>query len=141
MYTNNPITPPIVLFTGPHHSATLRSPWWTIPEAQRQCMHAFTNSSNKLRHTARNATLRSSHHTSLYKFLILRGKAQGARTNTVGMALHFYIRKFPKDGIPLLKFIYIYISPKPLINCVLQCATQLSEIYTIPPSTHALYSK
>ena len=30
MYTNNPITPPISLSTGPY-SATLRPPWWTIP--------------------------------------------------------------------------------------------------------------
>jgi hypothetical protein len=56
IYTNNPITPPFSLSTGPR-SATLRPPWWTIPETGRRCNHAFTKSSNQLRLKVRNATL------------------------------------------------------------------------------------
>jgi hypothetical protein len=40
MYANNPITPPIMLSTGPR-ALTLRQPWWAIPETDRRCMHAF----------------------------------------------------------------------------------------------------
>ena len=105
MYTNNPIIPSLPLSTGPL-SSTLRQPWWTIPETDRLCMHAFTKISNQLRLKVRNATLRSLHHTSLYKRLILKAKAKGARTNTVGAAIHSLIRKSPKDGITLLKFVH-----------------------------------
>ena len=105
MHTNNPIVPPIPLSIGPR-SLTLRQPWWTIPEADRRCIHAFTKTSNQLRLTVRNTTLRRLHHTSFYRRLIFKAKAQWARTNTVGMAVHSHIRKFPKDGITLIKFIY-----------------------------------
>ena len=105
MYTNNPTTPPISLAIGPH-SAALHPPWWTIPEDDRRCMHAFTRTSNQLRLKVRNATLRSLHHTSLYIRLILKAKDQGARTKTVGTALHSYIRKSPKHGTSMLKFLY-----------------------------------
>ena len=105
MYTNNPTTPPISLATGPH-SATLLPPWWTISEDERRCMHAFTRISKQTRLEDRNATLRSLHITSLYRRLILKAKNQGSRTKTVGTALHSYIRKSPKDGTPILKFLY-----------------------------------
>jgi hypothetical protein len=105
MYSNNPITSPIPLPTGPR-SITLRQPWRTIPDTGTRCMHAFIKTSNQLRLKVRNATLRDLHHTSLYRCLILKAKAQGARTNTIGTAIHSHIRKLPKDGITLLKFIY-----------------------------------
>ena len=105
MYTSNPTTPSISLATGPH-SAPLRPPWWTIPEDERRCMHAFTNTTSRIRLKVRNATFRSLHHTSVYTRLILKAKDQGARTKTVGTALHSYIRKSPKDGITILTFLY-----------------------------------
>jgi ribonuclease HI len=105
MYTNKPPTPHISLATGPH-SATLRPPWWTIPVEDRLCMHAFTKPSDQLRLKVRAATLRSLHHTSLYRRLITNAKTQGARTNIVGTALHSLIRNSPREGITILKFVY-----------------------------------
>jgi hypothetical protein len=90
MYTNNPIIPPIPLSTGPH-SLTLRQPWWTIPETDRHCMHALTKISNKLRLKVRNAILRSLNHISLDRRLVLKAKAKGAHTKTVGTAIHSHI--------------------------------------------------
>ena len=105
MYTKAPLTPPIHLATGPI-SATLRQPWWTIPEEERLCMYAFTHPSKQLRLKVRTATLRSLHHTSLYRRLILTAKANGARTANVGTALHSRIRNSPTEGITILKFLY-----------------------------------
>ena len=105
MYTKTPLTPPIQLATGPL-SATLRQPWWTIPEKERLCMHAFTHPSKQLRQKVRAATLRSLHHTSVYRRLILNAKARGARTANVGTALHSRIRNSPTEGITILKFLY-----------------------------------
>jgi hypothetical protein len=68
-------------------------------------MLAFTKTSNQIRLEDRNATLRSLHHTSLYRRLIRKAKDQGARTKTVGTALRFYMRKSPKDGITILEFL------------------------------------
>jgi hypothetical protein len=48
MCTDKPPTPHISLATGPH-SATLRPPWWAIPEKDRLCMDAFTKPSDQLR--------------------------------------------------------------------------------------------
>ncbi len=45
MYTANPTTPTPVFAIGPRQ-ATLRPPWWTIPEADRLQMHAFTRPSH-----------------------------------------------------------------------------------------------
>ena len=78
-------SPPIQLATSPL-SATLRQPWWTIPEEERLCMYAFTHPSKQLRQKVRTATLRSLHHTSLYKRLIITAKARGARAVIVGTA-------------------------------------------------------
>jgi len=105
MYTNNPITPLIQLSTRARF-LTLLQPWWTILETDMRCMHAFTIDSNQPRFKVRNAILRSLHHTSLYIRLILKSKAPGARTHTLGTAIHSHIRKCPNDGIPLLKFIH-----------------------------------
>ncbi len=105
MYTVKPITPPIALATGPL-SATLRTPWWNIPPEERLQMHAFTKPSKQLRDIVRAATLRSLHHTSLYRRLILNAKSRGARTATTGTAVHALIRNSPRDGITILKFIY-----------------------------------
>ena len=105
MYNNNPLAPPIRLATGPH-SATLRSPWCTSPEEERPCMHAFTQPSHQLRHKVRTATVRSLHHTSVYRRLILNAKSRGALTAIVGTALHSLIRNSPKEDITILKFLY-----------------------------------
>ncbi len=105
MYTANPTTPPPILATGPRQ-ATLRSPWWTIPEAGRLQMHAFTRPSMQLRQNVRDATLRSMHHTSLYRRLILQAKTTGARNAQTGASLHARLRTNPKEDTSLLKFVY-----------------------------------
>jgi hypothetical protein len=69
-----PTTPTPALATGPRNS-TLRPPWWTIPEADRLQMNTFTRPSHQLRQKVRAATLRSLHHTSIYKRLVLTAKA------------------------------------------------------------------
>jgi hypothetical protein len=56
MYTANPPIPTPALAIRPRH-ATLRPPWWTIPEADRLQMHAFTRPSQQLRQKVRAATL------------------------------------------------------------------------------------
>jgi hypothetical protein len=73
MYTADPSTPTMALATGPRQ-ATLRHPWWTIPEADRLKIHAFTRPSQQLRQKFRAATLRSLHHTSIYRRLIIQAK-------------------------------------------------------------------
>ena len=42
VYTSKPPTLPLVLATGPRQ-ATICQPWWTIPEADRLQMHAYTH--------------------------------------------------------------------------------------------------
>ncbi len=69
-------------------------------------MNAFTKPSDQFRLKVRSATLRSLHHTSLYIRLITNAKTQGARTNTVGKALHSLIKNSQRKGITILKFIY-----------------------------------
>ena len=105
MYTAKPPPPLPALSTGTH-CATLRRPWWTIPEAERLQMHAFTRPSSQLRLKVRDALLRSLHHSSLYRRLIVANKEKGARTKTVGQALHKKLTHSPWEGISLLKFIY-----------------------------------
>jgi hypothetical protein len=101
MYTKNAFAPHVQLSMGPR-SATLRQPWWTIPEEERLCMHAFTHSFKHLRQKVRTATLKSLYHTSLYRRLIIKAKARGARTVNVGTALHSRIRNSPREGIAIL---------------------------------------
>ncbi len=105
MYTAKPATPTIALATGPRNS-TLRPPWWTIPEADRLQMHAFTRPSAQLVYKVRDAILRSLHHTSLYMRLVLNAKDRGARIAATGESLHTRLRKNPREGSTLLKFIY-----------------------------------
>jgi hypothetical protein len=69
-------------------------------------MHAFTRPSAQLRKKVRAATLRSLHHTSLYRRLVLNAKDRGARTAATGDSLHTRLRENPREGSTLLKFIY-----------------------------------
>jgi len=105
MYTAKPPPPTPALSTGTN-CATLHRPWWTIPEAERLQMHAFTRPSLQLRLKVRDALLRSLHHSSLYRRLKLANKEKGARTKTIEQALHKKLTHSPWEGIALLKFIY-----------------------------------
>ncbi len=87
MYTDKP-PPPTPALSTRTNCATLRRPWWTIPEEDRLQIHAFTRPSPHLRTKVREALLRSLHHSSLYRRLIVANKEKGARTKTVGRALH-----------------------------------------------------
>ncbi len=87
MYTVKPPQPTPAMSTGTK-CATLRRPWWTIPDANCLQMHAFTCPSSQLRLKVREALLRSLHHFSLYKRLIIANKEKGARTKIVDRALH-----------------------------------------------------
>ena len=69
-------------------------------------MHAFTRPSPQLRHKVRGSLLRSLHHSSLYRRLILTSKENGARTNTVGRAIHKKLTYHPWEGTSVLKFLY-----------------------------------
>ncbi len=104
MYTSKPPTLSPALATGPRQ-ATLRPPWWTIPEEDRFQMHALARPSQHLRHKFRAATLRSMQQTSLYTRLVLHAKTQGAHTTTTGASLHTRLRDTPKKGTILLNFI------------------------------------
>ena len=80
---------------------------WTILEAERLQMHTFMRPSSQLRLKVRDALLRSLHHSSLYRRLIvIANKEKGARTKTVGQVLHKKLTHSPWEGISLLKFIY-----------------------------------
>ena len=105
MYTANPPTPTPAL-AARSIQATLRAPWWTIPEADRLKMHAFTRPSHQLRQKVRAATLRSMRHTSIYMILILQAKTRGANTAATGTALQARLRESSKEGTDLLKFIH-----------------------------------
>ena len=105
MYTANP--PPLRVASDTSRGpSTTRRPWWTIPEAERLQMHAFTRPSHQLRQKVRQALLRDLHHTSLYRRLIVANKGLGARLHTVGEALHKRLNSNPKEGTTLLKFVY-----------------------------------
>ena len=69
-------------------------------------MHAFTRPSQQMREKVRAATLRSMHHTYIYRRLILQSRIQGATTATTGTALHARLRENLKEGTNLLKFIH-----------------------------------
>ena len=69
-------------------------------------MHAFTRPSPQLRKKVRETLLRSLHHSSLYRRLIVDSKEKGARTKTVGRALHKKLTNSPWEGTALLKFLY-----------------------------------
>jgi len=102
MHTNNLTNPRISLATISY----LTPPVVDHP-GRRKTMHARLHSnlpSKTPQSSKRN--LRSLLHTSLYIRFIPKGKHQGARTKTVGTALHYYIRKSPKDGITILTCLY-----------------------------------
>jgi ribonuclease HI len=105
MYTVKPLPPPLQLGTDTR-MATLRQPWWSIPEGDRLHMHAFTRPSTQLRHKVRHALLRSLNFTSLYKRLILQNIEVGKTTQSVGKAIHRRLTANAWEGITLLKFIY-----------------------------------
>jgi len=69
-------------------------------------MYAFTRPSHQRRQKVRAATLRSMHHTSIYKRLILQTKTHGADTATTGTALNTRFRENSKEGTNLLKLIH-----------------------------------
>ena len=69
-------------------------------------MHAFTRPSSQLRLKVRDALLRSLHRSFLYKRLVIAIKEKGARTKTMGHALHKKFTQSPWEGTSLLKFIY-----------------------------------
>ncbi len=46
------------------------------------------------------------HQSSLYRRLIVANKEKGARTKTVGQALHTRLAHSPWEGTSLLKFVY-----------------------------------
>ncbi len=69
-------------------------------------MHAFTRPSPQFRLKVRDALLRSLHHSSLYRRLIIATNEKGARTKTVGRALHKKLTYSGWEGTSLLKFIY-----------------------------------
>jgi len=105
MYTANPPTHIPALATGPRQ-ATIRPSWWTIPEAGRLQIHAFTRPSHQLRQKFKAATLRSIHQTSITRRLILQAKTQGANTATTEASLHTRLRENSKEGTNLRKFIH-----------------------------------
>ena len=69
-------------------------------------MHAFTRPSLQLRLKVRDALLRSLHHSSLYRRLVVANREKGDRTNTVGHAIHTKLTRSPWEGTALLKFLY-----------------------------------
>ena len=85
---------------------TLRQPRWTIPEADRLQMHAFTRPSDQLRLKVRDALLKSLYYTSFYRRSVLASKERGAHTNTVGKAIHSRLLSNHWEGTTLLKFVY-----------------------------------
>jgi hypothetical protein len=105
MYSVKP-PPPIPTLSTHTNCATLHRPWWTIPELERLHMHALTRPSSQLRLKVRDALLHNIHQSSIYRRLIIAIKEKGARTKTVGQALHKKLTHSPWEGTSLLKFVY-----------------------------------
>jgi hypothetical protein len=105
MYTAKP--PPLCVAPDPL-TIPAYSPraWWTIPEAERLQMHAFTRPSQQLRLKVRHALLRKLHFSSLYRRLLIASKLKGARLRAVGHSTHKQLISHPKEGVTLLKFLY-----------------------------------
>ncbi len=82
MYTAKSLQQEPAHSTGTN-GATLRRPWWAIPEADRLQMHAFTRPSNQLRLKVRDALLHSLHNSSLYIRIIVANNEKGARLKNV----------------------------------------------------------
>ena len=101
------LPPPLPALSTGTNCATLRRPWWTIPETERLHMYTCTRPSSHLRLKVRDALFRSLHHSSLYMRLIITNKEKGARTKTiVGEVLHKKLTHNPWEGTSLLKCIY-----------------------------------
>ena len=105
MYTVRPPPPPTHLGSNTR-MATLRQPWWPIPEGEHLQMHAFMRPSQHLRRKVRHALLRSLHYTSLYRRLILKNMAVVANTLSLRKAIHHRLTANAWEGSTLLKFIY-----------------------------------
>ena len=105
MYSVKP-PPPLPALSIGTNCATLRRPWWTIPETELLHMHAFMRPSSQLSLKVRDALLRSIPHSSLYRRLIIASKEKGARAKTVGQSLYTKLTHSPWEGTSLLKFIY-----------------------------------
>jgi len=73
MYTVKPSRPDPAL-TIRTNCASLRRPWWTIPEADHLQMHACTRRSTQLRLKAQYALLHSLHTTALYRRMVIANK-------------------------------------------------------------------
>jgi len=84
MYTVRPPLPPTHMGADTR-MATLRQPWWSIPEGKRLQMHAFTRPSQQLRRKVKHALLHILHYTSLYRRLIQKNIEMGTNTRYVGM--------------------------------------------------------
>ena len=69
-------------------------------------MLAFTRLSKQLRHKFRYALLRSLHHTSQYRRLILNDIEVGTITQYVGKAIHRRLKAHAWESTTLIKFIY-----------------------------------
>jgi hypothetical protein len=67
-------------------------------------MHAFTRPSQQNKVQA--AHLRSLHHTSQYRRLVLVVKADGFRTKETDQAIHIRLRSQSTEGTIILKFLY-----------------------------------
>jgi ribonuclease HI len=100
------LPPPLPALATGTSCATLHCPWLTIMEEECLQMYAFTRPSSQLRLKVRDALIRSLHHSSLYRRVIVSSKEKGARTKTVGQALHKKLTRSPWKGTSLLKFIY-----------------------------------
>ena len=105
MYTANPPPTDPDLSTCSNRS-TLRRPWWTVPDANRLQMHAFTRPSLHLRLKVRDALPHSLHQSSLFKRLIIANKEKGARSKIVGQTLHKRLTYNSMEGNTLLKLLY-----------------------------------
>ena len=70
-------------------------------------MHAFTRPSSQLGLKVRDALLRSLHHSSLYRRLIIANKEKEDRTKTVGKALRKKLTRSPWEGTSLLNKVHI----------------------------------
>jgi hypothetical protein len=100
-------------------------------------MHAFTRPSHQLRQKVRAATLRSLHHTFLYRRIVLQAKTQGANTAITGTTLHTRLRVHAKRGSYILKFIYGQLYNGKLAKCYGHTPTDACPLCHLPDScTH-----
>jgi len=133
MYTTKPQTPPPAQASGPRQ-ATLRPPWWTIPEEERLQMQAFTRPSQQLCHKVRVTILRSLHQTSLYMRLILLAKENGVDIAEIGKAPHKRLVENLAEETKLLKFEYGQLYNDKLAYRYGHATTDECPLYHFPDS-------